>query len=192
VITPADAATELLARRAARGSFTDYCRYRLPEDMTLATHHELLTEALVTPGRIGAAAGSAVAGFLIDGVGRAGAYAAAAGFAIVGNFEDAVYCWRAAASSSGIDAQRRILLMTGGGALGLRLADPRIEADVRGEPLAPDADPSLTSGPASGFDWSGTEPDPAGLRSAVGLVWRSVVLWNLLFAKLTIANWLGR
>jgi len=117
---------------------------------------------------------------------------AAAGFAIVGNFEDAVYCWRAAASSSGIDAQRRILLMTGGGALGLRLADPRIEADVRGEPLAPDADPSLTSGPASGFDWSGTEPDPAGLRSAVGLVWRSVVLWILLFAMLTIANWLGR
>jgi predicted phage terminase large subunit-like protein len=46
VITPADAATELLARRKARGHFTDYCRYRLPEDMTLATHHELLTEAL--------------------------------------------------------------------------------------------------------------------------------------------------
>ncbi len=33
---------------------------------------------------IGAALGSAIAGFLIDGVGRAGAYAAAAGFAIVG------------------------------------------------------------------------------------------------------------
>jgi hypothetical protein len=30
------------------------------------------------------------------------------------------------------------------------------------------------------------------LRSAVGLVWRSVVLWILLFAMLTIANWLGR
>ncbi len=33
---------------------------------------------------IGAALGSAIAGFLIDGVGHAGAYAAAAGFAIVG------------------------------------------------------------------------------------------------------------
>ncbi|WP_447950026.1 MFS transporter [Microbacterium aurum] len=33
---------------------------------------------------IGAALGSAIAGFLIDGVGRAGAYAAAAGFAIIG------------------------------------------------------------------------------------------------------------
>jgi predicted phage terminase large subunit-like protein len=46
VITPADAATELLARRKARETFTEYCRYRLPEDMTLAPHHKLLTDAL--------------------------------------------------------------------------------------------------------------------------------------------------
>ena len=46
MITPADAATELLARRKARGSFTEYARYRLPEDMTLAPHHKLLTSAL--------------------------------------------------------------------------------------------------------------------------------------------------
>jgi predicted phage terminase large subunit-like protein len=46
VITPADAATELLARRRARETFTEYCRYRLPEDMTLAPHHKLLTDAL--------------------------------------------------------------------------------------------------------------------------------------------------
>lgn len=43
---------------------------------------------------IGAAAGSAVAGFLIDGVGPAGAYAAAAGFAIAGLIV-AVACVRA-------------------------------------------------------------------------------------------------
>ena len=116
----------------------------------------------------------------------------AAGFAVVGNFEDAVFCWRAASAVRGGDEQRRILLMTGGGALGLRLADPRIEAEVRGEGTANDADPSLTGGAPSGFDWSGGAPDPAGLRSAVGLVWRSVVLWVALFAMLTIANWLGR
>lgn len=46
MITPADAALELLARRKARETFTEYCRYRLPEDMTLAPHHQLLTEAL--------------------------------------------------------------------------------------------------------------------------------------------------
>jgi adenosylcobinamide-phosphate synthase len=118
---------------------------------------------------------------------------AAAGFAIVGNFEDAVYCWRAASAVRGGDDQRRVLLMTGSGALGMRIADPRVEADVRGgEPSAIDSDPSHTTGSAGGFDWQGTEPDAAGLRSAVGLVWRSVVLWILLFAMLTIANWLGR
>jgi adenosylcobinamide-phosphate synthase len=116
----------------------------------------------------------------------------AAGFAIVGNFEDAVYCWRAASAVPGGDPQRRILLMTGGGALGLRLADVRLEADVRDDGGAFDADPSMSPGPATGFDWQGAEPDPAGLRSAVGLVWRSVVLWILLYAMLTIANWLGR
>jgi membrane protein required for beta-lactamase induction len=38
----------------------------------------------------------------------------------------------------------------------------------------------------------GADPDAVSLRSAVGLVWRSVVLWILLFSMLTIANWLGR
>ena len=116
----------------------------------------------------------------------------AAGFAVVGNFEDAVYCWRAASSVTGGDSQRRILLMTGGGALGLRIADARVEAEVRGDAAALDADPSLSGGAPSGFDWSGSAPDAGGLRSAVGLVWRSVVLWVGLFAMLTIANWLGR
>jgi adenosylcobinamide-phosphate synthase len=116
----------------------------------------------------------------------------AAGFAVVGNFEDAVYCWRAAAAVRGGDAQRRLLLMTGGGALGVRLADARVEAEVRGDAAALDADPSLSGGAPSGFDWTGGAPDAASLRSAVGLVWRSVVLWVGLFAMLTIANWLGR
>ncbi len=43
---------------------------------------------------IGAAAGSAIAGFLIDGVGPQGAYAAAAGFAVVGTIVS-VACVRA-------------------------------------------------------------------------------------------------
>jgi adenosylcobinamide-phosphate synthase len=118
---------------------------------------------------------------------------AAVGFAIVGNFEDAAYCWRAAAAVRGGDEQRRILLMAGGGALGLRIADPRIEAELRGEAVGIDPDAGAAgSGPQSGFEWSGSSPDAAGLRSAVGLVWRAVVLWIGLFAMLTIANWLGR
>ncbi len=102
----------------------------------------------------------------------------AAGFAVVGNFEDAVYCWRGAvAAGTGTD-QRALLLATGGGALGLRIADPELEARwAAGE---------------QGFDWQGAEPGAEGLRSAVGLVWRSVVLWISLFAMMTVANWLGR
>ncbi len=102
----------------------------------------------------------------------------AAGFAIVGNFEDAVYCWRGAVAAGTGDDQRALLLATGGGALGLRIADPALE--------------SQWSSGEHGFDWQGAEPSADGLRSAVGLVWRSVVLWIFLFAMLTIANWLGR
>jgi len=118
---------------------------------------------------------------------------AAAGFAIVGNFEDAIYCWRSAAALGGADEQRRILLMTGGGALGLKIADPGLDAELRSGAATPaDVDPAAGPPAGSGFDWHGAEPDANGLRSAVGLVWRSVVLWILLFAMLTIANWLGR
>jgi cobalamin biosynthesis protein CobD/CbiB len=102
----------------------------------------------------------------------------AAGFAVVGNFEDAVYCWRGALAASPQIEQRDMLLAAGGGALGIRLADPTVEAQwVSSE---------------QSFDWQGAEPSPASMRSAVGLVWRSVVLWVFLFAMLTMANWLGR
>lgn len=102
----------------------------------------------------------------------------AAGFAIVGNFEDAVYCWRGAVAAGTSAEQRALLLASGGGALGLRVAEPALEA--------------RWAGGEQGFEWTGSEPDAAGLRSAVGLVWRSVILWISLFAMLTIATWLGR
>ncbi len=102
----------------------------------------------------------------------------AAGFAVVGNFEDAIYCWRGAVAAGTGSDQRSMLIAVGGGALGLRIADPELEARwAQGE---------------AAFEWSGAEPDATGLNSAVGLVWRSVVLWIGLFAMLTIAAWLGR
>jgi adenosylcobinamide-phosphate synthase len=114
-----------------------------------------------------------------------------AAFAVVGNFEDAIYCWRGATntqytsdtavvdtSSDLFAEQRTILLATGGGALGLRIADADIQARWNNE--------------ESGFEWQGAEPDARGLHSAVGLVWRSVILWIGLFAMITIASWLGR
>lgn len=103
----------------------------------------------------------------------------AAGFAVVGSFEDAVFAWRAAVAAGIGDDQRALLLSTGGGALGLRIADPALEA-------------RWTQESEQGFEQQGAEPGVDGLRSAVGLVWRSVVLWVALYAMLTIANWLGR
>jgi adenosylcobinamide-phosphate synthase len=37
----------------------------------------------------------------------------------------------------------------------------------------------------------GREPEPGHLRSVVGLVWRSVVMWMVLLALLTLARLLG-
>ena len=103
----------------------------------------------------------------------------ATGFAIVGNFEDAVYAWRGAVAAGTGNDGRALLLAAGGGALGLRLADPALEAR-----WASEGD--------QGFEPQGADPGSDGLRSAVGMVWRSVVLWVALFAMLTLAAWLGR
>jgi adenosylcobinamide-phosphate synthase len=115
---------------------------------------------------------------------------AMAGFAIVGNFEDAVYCWRGAtmANNNGEDTQRSLLLAAGSGALGLRIADPVMEAQWGG---VNDKNVDIQSDNETRFEWTGAEPDANGLNSAVGLVWRAVLLWIFLFAMLTMATWLG-
>ena len=103
----------------------------------------------------------------------------AAGFAIVGNFEDAVYCWRTQAnkwpdslSGSGIG----IVLASGAGALGVRLGMPVVEA---GE-IADRAEIG-----------TGDEADVEFMQSAVGLVWRALLLWLLLLLLLGFANMVG-
>jgi adenosylcobinamide-phosphate synthase len=97
-------------------------------------------------------------------------------FAIVGDFEDAVACWRSQASlwarqDGGLPIG--ILLASGAGALGVLLGGPLpmlvSEPDVR---------------PELGI---GTPVEPEMLPSAVGLVWRALVLWLLLILLLTIA-----
>lgn len=103
----------------------------------------------------------------------------AAGFAVVGSFEDAIYAWRGALAAGTGDDQRALLLAAGGGALGMRLADPGLQAQ-------------WNQGAGQEFDSAGAEPGIDGLQSAVGLVWRSVVLWIALYAMLTVASWLGR
>jgi adenosylcobinamide-phosphate synthase len=98
-------------------------------------------------------------------------------FAVVGDFEDAVACWRTQAvrwaDQEGGTAVG-ILLASGGGALGVQLGGmlPTLVGD-------PDVRPDLGTG----------EPVEADiLPSAVGLVWRALVLWLLLILLLTLAN----
>lgn len=123
----------------------------------------------------------------------------AMGFAIVGNFEDAIYAWRNHASKWE-DETNGVLLASGGGALGVRLGAPLPEDDAAVVLRARASDVALDY--VTGAEVGSLEPEPAApefgmepsvrtLQSAVGLVWRAVVLWMLLLAMLSLAVWLG-
>jgi adenosylcobinamide-phosphate synthase len=96
----------------------------------------------------------------------------AASFAVVGDFEDAVYCWRTQARGWA-EPEAGIVLAAGAGAMGVRLGmpvqeiegmQPRIELGV-GEPA-----------------------DGPFLDSAVGLLWRALVVWVVVLFLLTLAR----
>lgn len=99
----------------------------------------------------------------------------ATGFAIVGDFEDAVYCWRTQAEKWG-DPGLGIVLASGAGALGVRLGMPIVEG---GE---------LTAREELG---TGDDADVDFMQSTVGLVWRALVLWLLLLILLELASLVG-
>lgn len=98
----------------------------------------------------------------------------AALFAIAGNFEDAAYCWRGAASAPVADVQRAMLLAVGGGALGVRLADAALAARWR---------------EAAAFEWQAEEPDAEAVHGASGLVSRSAAILGALILLVTLAGW---
>lgn len=99
----------------------------------------------------------------------------AAAFAVVGDFEDAVYCWR---NQSGHwpDPGLGIVLAAGAGALGVQLGMPVVDS---GE---------LTDRAELGL---GEPADVDFMQSAVGLVWRATVLWMLLLFLLGLASLVG-
>jgi len=99
-------------------------------------------------------------------------------FAIVGNFEDAIYCWRTQASSWP-DPESGIVLASGAGALGVRLGMPVSQMEMSVER------PELGIGDAADVDF---------MRSAVGLVWRALVFWLIMLLLLSLASmasWVG-
>jgi adenosylcobinamide-phosphate synthase len=101
--------------------------------------------------------------------------ATALSFAVVGDFEDAVYCWRNQARQWP-DASTGILLASGGGALGVRL----------GMPLRDDGD--VADRPELGL---GDEADADFMQSTIGLVWRTLVMAVFLLVLLWVASWVG-
>lgn len=112
--------------------------------------------------------------------------ATALAFAIVGNFEEAVASWRQDASLFN-EGNQGVVIAAAAGALNVRLgrrvAANSASASANGDSLAELASPDANA--------LGREPQLAHLSSLVGLVWRSVVLWLVFLALLTLANLLG-
>ena len=93
-------------------------------------------------------------------------------FAVVGDFEDAVYCWRTQARSWA-DPDAGIVLAAGAGAMGVRLGMP--VQDVEGMQPRPE----LGVGEAA---------EGPFLDSTVGMLWRAVVVWIFVLVLITAAR----
>ena len=111
------------------------------------------------------------------------------GFAVVGNFEEAVSCWR---RDAGLwkHPNEGIILAAAAGAVGVQLGGSAAPG------VTPDRSKTFDRGAGAGEmeaegSTPGSQPVPGHLRSIVGLVWRSVVLWMLLLALLSLANLVG-
>ncbi|MCJ0764181.1 CobD/CbiB family protein [Variovorax terrae] len=111
----------------------------------------------------------------------------ALGFAVVGSFEEAIDCWRNHAQRFPNDNDGVILAATSG-AVNVRLGGEALKAAY-----TPNTSQSFQAGVIGQDSEStpGREPELAHLAQIVGLVWRSVVMWMVLLALLTLARLLG-
>ena len=111
------------------------------------------------------------------------------GFAVVGNFEEAVSSWR---RDAGLwrHPNEGIILASAAGAVGVQLggrAAPGVTPDRSPSDDAADSDDTTDA-----IGSTGSQPAQLGhLQSVAALVWRSVVLWMLLVALLSLANIVG-
>ncbi|MGE5768722.1 MAG: CobD/CbiB family protein [Betaproteobacteria bacterium] len=103
------------------------------------------------------------------------ARATASAFAVVGDFEDALYCWRTQAHHWP-DPELGVVLAGGAGALGVRLDMPVVE----GVEISDRGELGL-----------GDPADVDAMQSGVGLVWRATLLWMLLLFLLGLASLAG-
>ena len=101
------------------------------------------------------------------------ARATAMGFAIMGSFEDAMDGWRHHAEKFPDDNDGVILAATAG-AINVQLGGASLRPELPGSCSTP-----------------GRSPEIAHFAQVVGLVWRTVVMWLVLVALLSLANLLG-
>ena len=126
------------------------------------------------------------------------------GFAVVGSFEDAIDAWRSyslrftATRTTGLGLHNDgLILAATSGAVNVRLGNEMLKAaSAPGLIHGALQVEGLTGGTMDALQQAadlspGRVPEMAHLRSIVGLVWRSVVLWMVLLALLTLARLLG-
>jgi len=99
----------------------------------------------------------------------------AASFSVVGNFEDALYCWRTQANQWS-ERSSGILISSGAGAMGLRLGLPVHESG------------RIVERPEMG---TGNEARPEDMQSAVRLVIKALLLCLMLLSLVVLAAWVG-
>jgi len=158
--------------------------YRMSEFVARYWKHRSLSEVQPASAALQSAALQAWA--VIDWV---PARTTALAFAVVGSFEDAIDCWRNHAQRFPNDNDGVVLAATSG-AVNVRLGGEALKSA-----FAADASQALSSGgdgPLGATESTpGREAEVGHLRSIVGLVWRTVVLWMVLLALLTLARLLG-
>lgn len=111
------------------------------------------------------------------------------GFAVVGNFEESVASWRRDATLWQ-HPNEGVILAAAAGAVGMQLGGAAAPG------VTPDRSKTFNVGGEAGManaqgSTAGLPVQAGHLQSLVGLVWRSVILWMLLVALLTLANVLG-
>jgi adenosylcobinamide-phosphate synthase len=104
----------------------------------------------------------------------------AIGFAVVGNFEEAIDGWRRYAQQ-GPPSNDGLVLAATAGAVNISLQGRTARTAAGAEPSA-----AMPLGESDR-----PQPELPHLAIVVGLVWRSVVMWVLLLALLTLARLLG-
>jgi adenosylcobinamide-phosphate synthase len=113
------------------------------------------------------------------------ARATALGFAIVGSFEDAMDGWRNHAQKFPNDNDGVILAATSG-AIHIQLGGASLKSTQ-----SDDSELDASTDNLGSSSTPGRIPEVAHFAQVVGLVWRTVVMWLVLVALLSLANVLG-